>query len=78
MRQIQRKTERKSDGAEYWQPIERYPGSVQAACETLFEMAGADVPGRDFTALLRGLDGLKDEITETCRECCEALGGKAR
>jgi hypothetical protein len=74
--QIQRKAGGKDGGPEYWRPIDRYPGSIQAACETLFEMAGSQVPGCDFPALLRGLAALKDEITETCRECCEALGGR--
>lgn len=71
--QLQRLTARKKDGSLYWQPVDRYPGSLQAACETLFEMAGAQVPGRDFGELLRGLAVLKDEICETCRACCAAM-----
>lgn len=76
--QVQRLTAPRDGGPRYWARLDRYPASIQAACETLFEMAGSQVPGCDFPALLRGLAALKDEIAETCRECREALGGKAR
>ena len=74
--QIQRRAVRQKDGEEYWCGIDRYPGSLRAACETLFEMAGAEVPGCDFGALLRGLAALKTEICETCRECAALAAGK--
>lgn len=72
--QVQRLTKPKDGGDPYWARLERYPGSLQAACETLMEVAGAQVPGRDFGELLRGLAALKDEICETCRACCAAMG----
>lgn len=70
--QIQRLATNRKTGERYWLGIERYPADIQAACMTLFEIAGAQVPGDDFKCLLQGLASLKTEICETCEKYFES------